>query len=87
MIYIEQLISTYLIKGPKQEYSELNESDEETTPRIKINTPTNSNVEPVNNGNVQFYSRRIVCINGECEITVCVNGKCKKETKNTNKNK
>lgn len=70
--------------GPKVEFSELNESNEEGNP---ITKPLKGDVEPIDNndGNINFYSRRIVCINGQCEITVCVNGKCKKETKKTNK--
>ncbi|CAG9804049.1 unnamed protein product [Chironomus riparius] len=70
--------------GPKEELSELNESNEE----IPLSTKEpKGDIEPFdpNNGNINYYSRRIVCINKQCEITVCVNGKCKKETKNSNK--
>ncbi|KAL7033294.1 hypothetical protein ACKWTF_007530 [Chironomus riparius] len=72
------------LKGPKEELSELNESNEE----IPLSTKEpKGDIEPFdpNNGNINYYSRRIVCINKQCEITVCVNGKCKKETKNSNK--
>ena len=71
-------------KGPKEEFSELHESDEEIPSNTNV---SKSDLEPIytNNGNINYYSRRIVCINGQCEITVCVNGKCKKETKNSNK--
>lgn len=72
-----------IFQDPKRELSELNESAEETTPKSS-KIPV-KDVESVGSfdGNINYYSRRIVCINGQCEVTVCINGKCKKETKNS----
>lgn len=83
-VFFTNIVPDKFFIGPKVEFSELNESNEEVNP---ITKPSKSDVEPIDNddGNINFYSRRIVCINGQCEITVCVNGKCKKETKNSNK--
>lgn len=84
-----------LFLGPKQELSELNESAEimaptaaettTTTEKSRPNTRKNVEVIEIDTGSdsrINSYAKRVVCINGACEITTCINGKCQKETKN-----
>ncbi|KAG5680276.1 hypothetical protein PVAND_009794 [Polypedilum vanderplanki] len=75
-LFINIICVTLARPEPKQELSELNESEE-----TEFITTTQKAAKPRQNG-INSYSKRVICINGNCEITTCINGKCQKENKN-----